>query len=71
MPHIKEVIVYIFNKYLQAKRKGQLIIENLEEEMGEVEILLSEYQPYDEQKMYERLLDSLKLSIDSIKKSIL
>ena len=63
--------MYIFNKYLQARRKGQLIIENLEEEMGEVEILLSEYQPYDEQKMYERIYDSLKLSIDSIKNSIL
>ena len=63
--------MYIFNKLLEAREKGNVIIENLEEEMREVEILLSEYQPYDEQKMYERIYDSLKLSIDSIKKSIL
>ena len=68
---MKEAVVYIFNKYLQAKRKGQLIIENLEEEMGEVEILLSEYQPYDEQKMYERLYDSIIRSIDDIRRAIL
>jgi hypothetical protein len=46
-------------------------MQNLEAEKEKINKLLRTYQPYDEQKMYERILDSLTRSIDDIRRSIL
>jgi len=64
--------IYRYDKTFNAKEKGQSIIQNLEIEKRVVNKFLRTYQPYyDEQKMYERIRDSLEQSIESIKKSIL
>jgi cytochrome c556 len=63
--------MYRFNKILEAKKKGQAIMRNLEDEKRKVEKLLRTHQPYDEQKMYERICDALTRSIDDIRRSLL
>jgi hypothetical protein len=61
----------MYQKNLEAKKKGFAIMQNLEAEKEKINKLLRTYQPYDEQKMYERILDSLTRSIDDIRRSIL
>jgi hypothetical protein len=46
-------------------------MQNLEAEKEKINKLLRTHQPYDEQKMYERILDSLIRSIDDIRRSLL
>jgi Zn-dependent M32 family carboxypeptidase len=63
--------MYRFNKILEAKKKGFAIMQNLEAEKEKINKLLRTYQPYDEQKMYERIFDSLTRGIDDIRRSLL
>jgi Mg2+ and Co2+ transporter CorA len=61
----------MYQKILEAKKKGFAIMQNLEAEKEKINKLLRTYQPYDEQKMYERIFDSLIRSIDDIRRSLL
>lgn len=63
--------MYRTDKTLLAKKKGHDIMKNLEDERREVEKLLKTHQPYDEQRMYEKIYDSLTRSIDDIRRSLL
>jgi hypothetical protein len=46
-------------------------MQNLEAEKEKINKLLRTHQPYDEQKMYERIFDSLTRGIDDIRRSLL
>jgi hypothetical protein len=46
-------------------------MRDLEKKKREIEQLAHDYHPYDEQKMYERIFDSLTRSIDDIRRAIL
>jgi Mg2+ and Co2+ transporter CorA len=60
-----------FDKIIESKEKGLKIMRDLEKKKREIEQLAHDYHPYDEQKMYERIFDSLTRSIDDIRRAIL
>ncbi|MDA3815586.1 MAG: hypothetical protein PF549_04435 [Patescibacteria group bacterium] len=63
--------MYKFNKILEARKKGLKIMEDLRKEKRKIELLISNHQSYDEQRMYERIIDSLTRCIDDVRRAIL
>lgn len=63
--------MYRFNKIMEAKKKGEAVMRHLEEEKRNIDKLLRTNQPYDEERMYQRIYDSLTRSIDDVRRALL